>query len=264
MPDQSFFAILQYTGHSFAGWQRQPTDRTVQGVLEEGLARLVGRQVTTHAAGRTDSGVHALGQVVSFQAPAKWHPGDLQRALNAVTPADVWIAALGLAPTGFHARKHAHARRYRFLLGCDAAARSPFRSPFEWAVHESLDFRALQAGAECFLGEHDFRSFSAVGQDKPHYRCQISHCEWRERPGQEGFIFTVEADRFLHRMVRFMVGVMVEVGRSKRPLTDIPALLGATDNAEASAPAPPQGLYMLGALYQQPELHEVNSFVLSR
>ncbi|MEE8134618.1 MAG: tRNA pseudouridine synthase A, partial [Gemmatimonadales bacterium] len=115
MADTSFYAILQYVGWGFAGWQRQSSDRTVQGVLEDGLEQLVGHGVVTHAAGRTDSGVHALGQVVSFEAPDRWVAEDLRRALNAVTPKDLWIADAGSAPAGFHARKHASARRYRFV-----------------------------------------------------------------------------------------------------------------------------------------------------
>jgi tRNA pseudouridine38-40 synthase len=264
MRDQYFCAILQYAGHGFAGWQRQASDRTVQGVLEEGLEQLVGHRVTTNAAGRTDSGVHALGQVVSFKGPRKWDPGDLQRALNAVTPADLWVAEVAPAPEGFHARKDASARRYRFVLGCDPGSASPFRRPYEWALGEPVDLEALGKAADLFVGEHDFRPLSTAGQEKPHYRCTVTQCEWQERRGQEGFIFNVEADRFLHRMVRFMVGAMVDVARKRRPLTDISAVLAATSNADASPPAPPQGLYMLGALYPHPELRRVNDFVLER
>jgi tRNA pseudouridine38-40 synthase len=264
MVDRLFYATLQYTGHGFAGWQRQPSDRTVQGVLEEGLAELTSGRVATNAAGRTDSGVHALGQVVSFRTPGPWDPRDLQRALNAVTPADLWVAEVGSAPEGFHARKDALARRYRFVLGCDAGSATPFRKPYEWALGEALDAEALGSVAALFLGEHDFRPFSTAGQEKPHYRCTITQCAWQERQDHEGFIFTVEADRFLHRMVRFMVGAMVDVARGRRPMADISAGLAATSNAEASPPAPPHGLYMLGALYPQPELRRVNDFVLQQ
>ena len=148
MADTSFYTILQYVGGGFAGWQRPPSDRTVQGVLEDGLKQLVGRRVVTHAAGRTDSGVHALGQVVSFEAPDHWSPDDLRRALNAVTPPDLWIADLGSAPAGFHARRHASARRYRFVIGCDPASVSPFRSPYEWALGEPIDSETVDRNLE--------------------------------------------------------------------------------------------------------------------
>jgi tRNA pseudouridine38-40 synthase len=261
MVDQTHYAIVQYDGGGFAGWQRQSEERTVQGVLEDGLERITDKHRVTHAAGRTDAGVHALGQVVSFQVPGRWTSPELHRALNAVTPPDLWIAAVGEAPPGFNARKHAVARRYRYVLGCEEGAASPFRRPFEWALRKAVDFELLRAAATRFLGEHDFRSFSSVGQEKPHYRCRIAASDWQQRPSGQGYIFHIEANRFLHRMVRFLVGMMVDVGLGKRPMDDIAALLGAADNAEASPPAPPEGLYMVGALYQEPELHRINDFV---
>ncbi len=261
MADQTHFAIIQYDGGGFAGWQRQPEQRTVQGVLEDGLQRITGSHRTTHAAGRTDAGVHALGQVASFGVPDKWTSPELLRALNAVTPRDLWIAQVGEAPPGFHARKHAVARRYRYLLGCDRDAASPFRRPFEWDLGSTVDFARLQAAAALFVGERNFRSFSSVGQEKPHYRCHVVTSEWQQRPDAEGFIFHIEANRFLHRMVRFLVGVMVDVGLGKRQPDDIAALLGAANNTEASPPAPPEGLYMVGALYQEPALRRINDFV---
>lgn len=249
-----YFAVLQYDGAGFSGWQRQRSDRTVQGAIEEALKRLSGRRIVTHAAGRTDAGVHALGQLVSFNLPAARSPQDLLRALRALTPHDIWIARVGQAPPGFHARKHATSRRYRYVLGCDPGSFSPFRRPYEWALGLPLDHDVLQTASARFLGEHDFRAFSAVGQRKPHYRCRVMVCEWHARPQQEGFIFTIEADRFLHRMVRFLVGIMVDVARERRPQDDITRLLEASENREASPPAPPHGLYLVGARY--PELDE--------
>lgn len=243
------YAVLHYVGYPFSGWQRQLSQRTVQGELERVLERLVGRRVATNAAGRTDAGVHALGQVVSFRVPARWEPIALHRALNALLPADVWVARVGRAPEGFNARRHATARCYRYVVGCDAAAQSPFRRPFEWALGQPLDRTLLDGAAAAFLGEHDFRAFSAVGQRKPHYRCRVTVSRWDARQNDEGFIFTIEADRFLHRMVRFLVGTMVDVARGRRPLADIGRLLGSTSNSDASPPAPPEGLYLVGARY---------------
>ena len=248
-----FFAVLQYTGHDFAGWQRQASDRTAQGEFEAALERLAGGRVVTNAAGRTDSGVHALGQVVSFHLPRAWEPSELLRALRALTPPDMWVARIGPAPEGFNARRHAAARRYRYVVGCDPEASSPFRSPYEWALGAVLDGAGLDAAAAVFLGEHDFRAYSAMGQTKPHYRCRIAVSEWQARPNQQGFIFTVEADRFLHRMVRFLVGMMVDVARDRRPLEDVARILESRTNRDASPPAPPEGLYLVGARYPQLE-----------
>lgn len=243
------YAVLHYLGHAFSGWQRQVSQRTVQGELERVLERLAGERVVVHAAGRTDAGVHALGQVVSFQVRSSWEPGALRRALNALLPKEVWVAELGLAPPGFHARRDAASRRYRYVIGCDPAAVSPFRRPFEWALGVPLEPEVLAACAVPLLGEHDFRAFCAAGQPRRHYRCTIFSARWEERPGGEGFIFTIEADRFLHRMVRFLVGTMVDAGRGRRPASDIERLLNSQTNADTSPPAPPQGLYFIGARY---------------
>jgi tRNA pseudouridine38-40 synthase len=249
MSGHPHYAILQYHGRDFCGWQRQRSERTVQGVLEDALERLIGRHAVTHAAGRTDAGVHALGQVVSFEAPTPWEAEKLKRALNATTPSDLWIAEVGRARPGFHARKDAMARRYCYVVGCDPAAASPFRRECEWDLARPLDRDALVAGAAVFIGEHDFRAYSTVGPEKPHHRCRIAVAEWHERPGGEGFIFTIEADRFLHRMVRFLTGAMVEVALGHRPGEDLTRLLQLSNNSEASPPAPPKGLYMVCARY---------------
>ncbi len=249
MAGHPWYAILQYVGRDFAGWQRQPAHRTVQGELEKVLERVEGCHVTTHAAGRTDAGVHALAQVVSFEMQKAWQHNELGRALNALLPADVWVSTVAVAPAGFHARKRATARSYRYVVGCDAASFSPFRRPYEWALGRPLDAGALAAAAALFRGEHDFRAFSATGQEKPHYRCHLAVAEWRERPNGEGFTFRVEADRFLHRMVRFLVGASVDVALGRRTTEDIARLLETTDNQDASPPAPPEGLYLVGVRY---------------
>ncbi|MBI3982133.1 MAG: tRNA pseudouridine(38-40) synthase TruA [Gemmatimonadetes bacterium] len=254
MQGTSCYAVLHYLGHPFAGWQRQvAAQRTVQGDFEHVLERLVGHRVVTHAAGRTDAGVHALGQVVSFRVPTRWQPEELRRALNALLPGEVWVARLGQAPEGFHARRHALSRCYRYVVGCDAASASPFRRPFEWGLGTALDETALAGAAAPLSGEHDFRAFAAAGPPKRHYACRVFVARWDTRPGGEGFIFTIEADRFLHRMVRFLVGTMVDIGRGRRPVEDVPRLLASASNAGTSPPAPPEGLYLVGARYPQLE-----------
>jgi tRNA pseudouridine38-40 synthase len=250
-----FYAVIQYNGRDLAGWQLQPSVRTGQGELESVLERLVGHRVITRAAGRTDAGVHALAQVVSFVAPERWTSEELQRAVRALLPEDMWLVKLGRSPDGFDARRHAIARRYRYLVGCDEGARSPFRRPYEWPLGRPLNYDLLSSACSPIAGEHDFRGFCAVGQDKPHYRCTVTAAEWRERVDGEGFIFEIEANRFLHNMVRFLVGMMVDVARERRPLADMSRVLAEKSNKNASPPAPPEGLYLLGARY--PQLDEV-------
>jgi len=258
---RTFLATLHYDGTGFVGWQRQPTGRSVQSEFERVLQRIFGRRTVAHAAGRTDAGVHAVGQGVSFSAPATWTDGSLRRALNALLPRDCWVASVQPMHSGFHARKSALTRRYRYDIGLDDASASPFRRKFEWSLGRPLDLDALQEAARALAGEHDFRAFAAKG-DKPHYRCRLLLAEWRSRPEGRGVSFHVEADRFLHHMVRMLVGTMVDAGLGRRPAGDIETLLGRADNADTSPPAPAHGLYFVAATYP-PELFEMPTGVIS-
>ncbi len=246
---RTFLATLHYDGTGFVGWQRQPAGRSVQVEFEAVLDRLFERRTIAHASGRTDAGVHAQGIGVSFEAPSSWTSPDLHRALNALLPRDCWIESVHHMRPGFHARKSAISRRYRYDLGFDAASASPFRRRFEWALGRPLDVATLQLAAREFLGQHDFSAFAAKGTPKPHYRCTLTLSEWTERPDARGVSFHVEADRFLHHMVRMVVGTMVDVGAERRPLGDIARLLASGDNQETSPPAPPHGLYFVAAAY---------------
>jgi tRNA pseudouridine38-40 synthase len=245
---RTFLATLHYDGTGFVGWQRQPTGRSVQAEFERVLERIFCRRTVAHAAGRTDAGVHAIGQGVSFSAPPTWTDVPLRRALNALLPRDCWVQSVDLMQPGFHARKSALTRRYRYDVGTDQASASPFRRNFEWALARPLDPNALTGAARLLPGEHDFRAFAAKG-DKPHYRCRIRMSAWIPRAEGHGVSFEIEADRFLHHMVRMLVGTMVDIGRGRRPVADMETLLQRTDNAETSPPAPAQGLYFVAASY---------------
>ena len=253
-----FLAVVHYDGAQFVGWQRQAEGRTVQAEFEEVLARLLGRRTTAVGAGRTDTGVHALGQGVGFLADDRW-AGDvagLRRALNALLPRDVWIERVHAMRPGFHARKSATARRYGYVIGTDDACRSPFRRPYEWALGRPLDLDGLARAAAQLLGEHDFRGLAMTGggASPPDYRCRVALAEWAPRTDGAGVTFEIEANRFVHRMVRFLVGLMVDIGLGRRPLSDLSTLLAASDNQAASPPAPSQGLYLAAVRYP-PDLY---------
>ena len=262
-------AVIQYDGARFAGWQRQPDARTVQAEFETVLQRLDGgeQRVVTTGAGRTDAGVHALGQGVSFTPGPRWdgQPTELRRALNALLPNDVWVEQVHTMQPGFDARRSATARRYRYVIGTDEAAASPFRRPYEWALggtgNRPLDIAALHDASALLAGEHDFRGLAAAGAATAHYRCRVALAEWAPRTdeGAGGVTFTIEADRFLHHMVRFLVGTMVDIALGRRPPADFPRLLEATDNLAASPPAPPQGLYLLTVRYPRELYAEARS-----
>lgn len=253
-PERRFRLTLHYDGGGFRGWQIQPSVRTVQGVVEAGLERILGgRQASLVAAGRTDAGVHAVGQVASAMLPAKWTPESLERALNAVLPDDVWVAAVQEVPIGFHARYDAVARGYLYRVGTRRIARSPFQRRWCWPLVEPLDFGRLRAAAGRFAGVHDFRSFAKAGQPERGYRCTVHRAEWAEW-GAAGYEFRVVANRFLHHMVRYMVGTMVDVARGRRAADDIDALLSAEPGLETSAPAPAAGLCLVKVYYDAQEL----------
>jgi tRNA pseudouridine38-40 synthase len=241
-----FLAVVQYDGGQFVGWQRQSAGRTVQAEFEAVLERLAGEPTTATGAGRTDTGVHAVGQGVGFRVAERWGAeGDgLRRALNAMLPRDIWVERVHAMREEFHARRSATARRYRYEIGTDDASHSPFRRPFEWALGRPLDLGLLAEAAGTLPGTHDFRGLAAAGAAKPDYRCRVALASWAPRADGAGVTFTIESDRFLHRMVRFLVGTMVDIALRRRPLPDLPQLLTATDNEAASPPAPPQGLYL--------------------
>jgi tRNA pseudouridine38-40 synthase len=245
---RTYLAILHYDGTGFVGWQRQPAGRSVQAEFERVLERLFSRRTVAHAAGRTDAGVHAVGQAVGFSAPSSWTPTAVHRALNALLPQDCWVKAVHPMQLGFHARKSALSRRYRYDIGLDDESASPFRRRFEWAVARPLNLDLLRAAAHLIQGQHDFRAFAAKG-NKPHHRCRLALSQWELRPQEQGVSFHVEADRFLHHMVRMLVGTMVDVGLGRRPLEDVRTLLARMDNQDTSPPAPPQGLYFVAATY---------------
>ena len=236
--------VLQYDGAGFAGWQRQPDARTVQGELEAALERLCRAAVPVIGAGRTDAGVHAHGQAAGIVLSDRWTAATIRRALNAILPDDLWVASAHAMRDGFHARYSAVARRYAYYIGVDEGAHSPFRRPYEWAITRPLDRASLDAAAGSLPGSHAFRAFAVRGT-APHdddHRCTIHHARWDDRPG--GLVFEVEANRFLHHMVRFLVGTMVDIALGRRELATMAALLTAGDNRGVSPPAPAHALFL--------------------
>jgi tRNA pseudouridine38-40 synthase len=246
MAERTVQLVLHYDGAGFSGWQRQPEQRTVQGVLEAALNRLCTIPIAALGSGRTDSGVHARGQAVGVRIPAKWTTQRLRRALNAVLPPDVWVAAATDMRDEYHARFSAVSRRYSYYVGTDDAAQSPFRRRYELAFGQPLDRGALDAAAAQLVGDHCFRGFAVLGTAPAHdeHRCRVIEARWSARPG--GLVFEIEANRFLHHMVRFLVGTMLDIATvpPRRPLADLAQLLAAADNRDVSPPAPPHALFL--------------------
>ncbi len=241
--------VLHYDGSAFAGWQIQPKQRTVQGELERVLADLCGQRVVAQGAGRTDAGVHARGQAVGVQVASTWTTAKLRRALNALLPEDVWVAAAYEMRPEFHARFSATSRRYAYRVGTDEDAYSPFRRRTEWAYCRPLDVGALQRAAHAVLGSHHFLAFAVRGTapESDDHRCDIATSQWDVQESR--LVYHVEANRFLHHMVRFLVGTMVEIASGKRPEHSMTDLLDAPTNDEVSPPAPAHALFLERVAY---------------
>jgi tRNA pseudouridine38-40 synthase len=249
MAERTMQLVVQYDGAGFSGWQRQPAQRTVQGVIEEALARLCGAPVSALGSGRTDAGVHARGQAVGVTVPAKWESAQLRRAMNAVLPSDVWVARATEMRPEFHARYSAASRRYTYLIGTDEETHSPFRRRFELAFTKPIERGALDAAAAAIIGDHCFRAFAVQGTapDTDDHRCIVTLSRWSDRAG--GLLYSVQANRFLHHMVRFLVGTMLDIATGRRPLADIQALLTAKDNSQVSPPVAPHALFLEAVEY---------------
>ena len=169
--------------------------------------------------------------------------------MNAVLPEDVWVAAAFEMRSEFHARYSATARRYSYYVGTDDGAHSPFRRRTEHAFGHPLNRASLKACAEAIVGEHAFRAFAVKGTapESDGHRCAVQVAQWKDREG--GLVFEIEANRFLHHMVRFLVGTMLDIASGRRPLADMRALLEAPDNSEVSPPAPAHALFLDAVRY---------------
>jgi tRNA pseudouridine38-40 synthase len=234
---------LEYDGTDFAGWAIQPGKRTVQGALTDALGTVLRRDVTLVVAGRTDRGVHALGQVASYAG----EPPPL-RSLNAVLPPDVAVMSAEPAPPTFSARHDAISRTYRYRIH----TRRPGPSPFErgralWWPHRA-DLDVLRACAAALPGLRDFTAFTPSQSYHHYFRREISAASW-EPDGPEALVFRIESDSFMRNMVRILVGTMLEVGSGRRELDDFVSLLAGAPRSAAGVTAPPQGLYLERVTY---------------
>ena len=232
---------VAYDGTRFVGWQRQADGESIQGALEDALGRFEGRPVTVHGAGRTDAGVHALGQVASVRVAFGHDTSTLTRALNAHLPPDIRVLSVEDADQEFHARFSARSKTYRYQIRTGAVA-SPFDRAFTWHLPERLARHAMRDAAAALVGRHDFGAFRSVGTTAPDTARTVTRAEWLEAP--ELLIFEIAGDGFLRHMVRAIVGTLVEIGRGWRQAGDIATLLHGGTRAQAGATAPPHGLFL--------------------
>ena len=242
MHDRNLKLTVEYDGTDFSGWQVQPGMRTVQGDLEAALADLVGEETRITGAGRTDAGVHALGQVASVATSLTLPVERIAGALNARLARDVRIPEVVDVPMEFHARFGAISRSYVYLIG---GSESAIWRRNRWFVSAELDRAAMRGALETLEGEHDFSSFCLVGSEPDHHRCRVTGISLECGVDFGGMtVVRISANRFLRGMVRSVVGTLVEVGRGKTAPTEFEEILEARDRGAAGPTAPPHGLYL--------------------
>jgi tRNA pseudouridine38-40 synthase len=254
----SYRITLAYDGTDFQGWQAQRAGaRTVQGELENALRRLSdGRRVAVAAAGRTDAGVHALGQVVSFDLPREIEPGELQRALNGLLPDDVRVLEAARAVAGFHARRSAGSKLYRYVLDAGGIA-LPQRRRVAGYVPWVLDEARVREAASIYVGRHDFAALASAGGTvkttvRTVTRSEATFVARREDAGERTLVYEVAGDGFLRRMVRSQVGGLVAVGRGVVSVEDLARALAACNRSRWPPPAPAAGLTLVRVDYPTP------------
>ena len=267
---------VAYDGTRFVGWQRQAAGTSIQQLLEEALARFEGAPVTVHGAGRTDAGVHALGQVASASVTCSHDVATLLKALNAQLPQDVRLLRVEDAPPGFHARFSARSKTYRYVIR-NAATGNPFDRAYAWHLPEPLDLAAMRQAARRLTGTHDFAAFRSTGSDvgttvRTMIRSEVlvsnagAFNVWDEpcqarladltrsapqpvTPASRLIAYEITGDGFLRHMVRAVVGTLVEVGHGRRRPDTISDLLAGGTRADAGATAPPHGLFLVAVVY---------------
>jgi tRNA pseudouridine38-40 synthase len=235
---------VEYDGTDFCGYQIQPKDRTVQAELERSLTLLTNENVRLTAAGRTDSGVHALGQVVNFKTYSQLPLDVFIRGGNTRLPRDVRIVAADDVDENFSARYSARRRTYRYVITKTAKA---IGRHYAWYYWNELDIDKMNACCADILGTHDFTSFCQAKAEVDHYLCDVRSAFWRETENE--IVFGVSANRFLHNMVRTLVGTMVEIGDPRLESAEMTEILRAKDRAAAGPTAPAHGLFFVRVDY---------------
>ncbi len=247
---------ISYDGTNYLGWQRQKTGPTIQGVLEDTLARLLGHRIKLRAAGRTDAGVHALGQVANFLTTNDMPLSDIHRALNALLPKDIVILKVEEVPIKFNAQYDAKYKTYFYQI-YNHPIRNPLWRLYSWWVPKKLDLEAMKACLPFFIGEKDFASFRKSGSDIKSTIRTVYDAKLKRVVGIANMIrFEITARGFLRYMVRNIVGALVEVGLGRLTPDELKHILESKDRSLAPPPAPPQGLFLKEVVYERRHIHD--------
>jgi tRNA pseudouridine38-40 synthase len=239
--------LIEYDGTNYLGWQVQPNGPTIQGILEEKLGLLTGKPIQLFGSGRTDSGVHALGQVAHFKTESQMDIRSMQRALNSLLPHDIVIRNIEEVDECFHARKHSKSKIYEYRI-LNRNIRSAFHRGYVWHIPQKLNLTEMKKATKILIGEHDFSAFRTVGSSTRTTVRRVIRAEWKR--GREGFIrFEIEANGFLKQMVRSIIGTLVEVGKGRTNAVEFQRILESKDRRKAGPTAPAQGLFLKEVKY---------------
>jgi tRNA pseudouridine38-40 synthase len=243
----NFKLIIEYDGTGYHGWQRQRDDRAIQQEIEQALSTMTGKPVTLIGSGRTDAGVHALGQVANFLCETDLTPGIFLKGLNSILPGDIVIKDCRRADASFHARYDARSKIYQYRIWNQELPRAIGRQ-YAWHIRRKLNSTTMQSALNHLIGEHDFKAFEGTGSPRSHTTRMVSQAALFE--DKDTFtIFEIEANGFLRYMVRNIVGTLVDVGLGKVTPEAFKAILASKDRRNASATAPAHGLFLMEVKY---------------
>lgn len=244
---KNFKLIIEYDGTHYCGWQRQPRDRSIQQEIENALTTMTRRKITLIGSGRTDAGVHALGQTANFACETTIDATALHKGLNSLLPEDIVIRTCAEVPAGFHARYDVKSKTYRYRIRSGPLPAAIGRQ-YEWWVRAPLDLDAMKRAADQLIGRKDFKAFEATGSPRSHTVRHVMRADIQADAGGR-IIFEIEAEGFLRYMVRNIVGTLVQVGKGAIPPEQISLILESRDRGQAGATAPARGLCLVHVNY---------------
>ena len=243
----NFQLIIEYDGTHYHGWQRQPNGSSIQQAIETALETMTRQEIRLIGSGRTDAGVHALGQSASFKCETRLSPEEIHKGLNSLLAGDIVVRQCRTVHPGFHARYDVLSKRYRYWI-LNQHLPSAIGRQYSWWVRAPLDISAMQEAADLILGEHDFKAFEATGSPRGHTRRHVMQASW-EHQTRGRITFDITADGFLRYMVRNIVGTLVSVGLHKITPARFREILNNMDRSRAGATAPARGLFLMEVNY---------------
>jgi tRNA pseudouridine38-40 synthase len=244
-----FMAVVEYDGTAYHGWQLQKALPTIQGRIEDALERILGTPTRVHGSGRTDAGVHAVGQVAHFVSNWSRSVEELKRGCNALLPPDITVRKLEPAPEDFHARHSAHSKTYVYKI-LNLPLRSPLNRLYSWHVQSELDLQLMNRAAEYLVGTHDFAAFGSPTEGTPSTVRRVLETAWLRDQPLGLLCFTIRGTGFLRYMVRSIVGTLARVGSGKLSTSEFEAILRSCDRSRSGPAAPPHGLYLQSVNYE--------------